>query len=525
MANPALFRSQRGIYVPVTNTVNEAGGTAYALPPKHALAQLAATGTLSQTYYATAEHELAAVIKLANEVPPEFLAKTAVFARERGHMKDMPALLCAILSTKSLPLLDKVFPEVIDNGKMLRNFVQIIRSGMVGRKSLGTRPKKLVRCWLESRPEETIFRESVGQSPSMADVIKMVHPKPEDAEKSAFYRYLIGKEVESSKLPPLIQQFESWKKGVAQDVPNVPFQMLTAGELSAAQWAQIAADAKFHTARMNLNTFARHGVFNIEGMDEVIAKKLSDRETIRRTRVFPYQLFTTYKHLSPDVPVACSEAIQDALEIALENIPKLPGETFVFPDVSESMHHPITGERKGSSSKAMRVEVAALMAAALFRRNRNCAVLPFSDQVFLPKLNPRDSVMTATQILASLPLGGTNISLPLVLLNQQQAMVDTVVYISDCESWIDSLGHTNPFGSVDPTMLMKQWSMLKARCPNAKMICIDLQPNTSSQAIERNDILNVGGFSDHVFELMALFVKGELGPDHWVGEIEKVKLE
>jgi 60 kDa SS-A/Ro ribonucleoprotein len=29
---------------------------------------------------------------------------------------------------------------VIDNGRMLRNFVQIMRSGAVGRTSLGTRP-------------------------------------------------------------------------------------------------------------------------------------------------------------------------------------------------------------------------------------------------------------------------------------------------------------------------------------------------------------------------------------------------
>ena len=32
-----------------------------------------------------------------------------------------------------------------------------------------------------------------------------------------------------------------------------------------------------------------------------------------------------------------------------------------------------------------------------------------------------------------------------------------------------------------------------------KLICIDLQPNTTTQAPERSDILNVGGFSDAVF--------------------------
>ena len=41
---------------------------------------------------------------------------------------------------------------------------------------------------------------------------------------------------------------------------------------------------------------------------------------------------------------------------------------------------------------------------------------------------------------------------------------------------------------------------------------------------ERPDVLNVGGFSDAVFDIVSLFAKGELGANHWVGEIECVTL-
>lgn len=77
-------------------------------------------------------------MELCAAVDAEFIAKTAVFSRERGFMKDIPALLCAVLSVKNRALLDAIFPRVIDNAKMLRNFVQIMRSGAVGRKSLGS---------------------------------------------------------------------------------------------------------------------------------------------------------------------------------------------------------------------------------------------------------------------------------------------------------------------------------------------------------------------------------------------------
>ena len=72
------------------------------------------------------------------------MAKVALFCRTKGYMKDLPALLCAVLSVRSPGLMAEVFDRVIDSPKMLRNFVQIMRSGQVGRKSLGTLPKRLV---------------------------------------------------------------------------------------------------------------------------------------------------------------------------------------------------------------------------------------------------------------------------------------------------------------------------------------------------------------------------------------------
>ena len=42
---------------------------------------------------------------------------------------------------------------------------------------------------------------------------------------------------------------------------------------------------------------------------------------------------------------------------------------------------------------------------------------------------------------------------------------------------------------------------------------------------ERADVLNVGGFSDAVFDVISLFAKGELGAEHWVGAIKRVSLD
>jgi 60 kDa SS-A/Ro ribonucleoprotein len=521
MANKTLFKSIFGMLSPKADTVNEAGGIAYKLSPKQALAQYAATGCFNHTFYASDGEQLDNVLALANEIDTEFVAKTAVYAREKGYMKDMPAMLLAVLSIRDKELFERVFPRVADNGKMLRNFVQIIRSGAVGRKSLGSLPKRMVREWFEKRGTEQIFKQSVGQSPSIADILKMVHPKPADAEREALFGYFIGREINADKLPDIVKQFERFKGGDSADVPNVPFQMLTALPLGKTEWTAIARNAPWQMTRMNLNTFQRHGVFEDESMVKIIADRLRDAEAIKRARVFPFQLMSAFKaaEANKGIPREITEALQDAMEIAIENVPKIDGKVYVFPDISGSMHSPATGYRKGATSTVSCIDVAALVAAALLRKNPSAEVIPFSDHIVEARLNPRDSVMTNAKILAGLPSGGTNCSAPLKELNRRKAKGDMIVYVSDNESWVDTKRTWN-----SGTETMRQWNEFKSRNGDAKLVCIDIQPYGHTQARERRDILNVGGFSDQVFTLVSEYANGNLDDGHWVGVIDRVEI-
>jgi 60 kDa SS-A/Ro ribonucleoprotein len=524
MANKNLFKSIVGMLSPKADIINEAGGLAYQMEPKQALAQYAATGCFNHTFYADAGEQLDKVLTLANEVESEFIAKTAVFARENGNMKDMPALLLAVLSIKDKALFERVFPRVADNGKMLRNFVQIMRSGAVGRKSLGTLPKRMVREWFEKRGTEQIFKQSVGHSPSIADILKMVHPNPQDAEREALFGYFIGREIDTDKLPEIVKDFERFKSGDLAEVPNVPFQMLTALPLGAKEWTAIARNAPWQMTRMNLNTFQRHGVFADKAIVRLIAERLRNPDAIRKARVFPYQLMTAYKAASANkgIPREITEALQDAMEIATGNVPKIDGKVWIFPDISGSMQSPVTGYRKGATSTVRCIDVAALFAAAILRNNPTAEVIPFESKIVEVKLNPRDSIMTNAEKLANLPYGGTNCSAPLRELNRRKAEGDVVIYVSDNESWIDTPFYGRFGGSSTETM--KQWNEFKNHNPEAKLVCIDIQPYGHTQAQERRDILNIGGFSDQVFTLVSEFAHGTMDDGHWVGVIERVEI-
>ena len=160
----------------------------------------------------------------------------------------------------------------------------------------------------------------------------------------------------------------------------------------------------------------------------------------------------------------------------------------------------------------------------MLRQNPGSAeVLPFHDAAVTGcRLNPRDSVLTNAAKLAGLPSGGTNCSAPLAELNRRGAKGDLVVYVSDNESWVD--GRPQAAWGRGHTRTMAEWATYKGRNPSAKLVCIDIQPYGTTQAQEREDVLNIGGFSDRVFDVIAEFAAGTLRPDHWVGVIEGVPL-
>ena len=518
MANKSVFASVKGRLLPRANATNAAGAPAYTYSDAHALAQLAMTGTFGQTFYQDPMTELAKTLDLAQRVDPSFLAKAAIYTRQEGHMKDMPAFLLAVLSARDPILFQAVFPRVVDNGKMLRTFVQIMRSGQTGRKSLGSAPKRMVANWLNVASDRAILQANVGNDPSLADVIKMVHPRPESKARAALFAWIIGRPCDVSLLPQTVQDFLRFKETGRGAVPDVPFQMLTQLSLSTKQWAQIAKNASWQMTRMNLNTFLRHGVLAMPDIRQQVADRLRDPALIAKARVFPYQLMTAYQAMSAEMPEVIRDALHDAMELSVRNVPKLRGQVVVAPDVSGSMSGAVTGYRKGATTATRFVDVAALVSAAVLRRNRSATVLPFELRVREVQLEPRDTIMTNAKALADQWGGGTNCAAPLEWLLKKGRAPDLVVIVSDNQSWAHA--HYQNGG----TAMMRAWEKLKQRNPKAKLVCIDIAPYGTTQVAERADVLNIGGFSDTVFDQIAAFASGEMGPDHWVGQIAAVEV-
>lgn len=522
--NRNLFASAAPV-APADLTKNLAGGNAFAMGSEAQLAQYVLTGTFHNTFYADAKEDFARVLALAANVPAEFLAKLAVYGRQSGFMKDSPALLLAVLSVRDPVLFAKVFDRVVDDAKMLRNFVQIVRSGVAGRKSLGSGPQARVAQWLNDANVNRLLNGTVGSDPSLADVIKLARPKPLNKEREAFYGWVLGKPVDAACLPPRVQELLAFRADPAgKSVPPVEFRLVD-HYLGDAQWKDVARNASWQMTRINLNTFMRHGVYEDVELVRVIADRLANRALIAQSKVMPYQLLAAYRHSHNALPALLVEALHAALDMAVDNVPALPGRVAVCPDVSGSMQSPVTG-RSGVPSKVRCIDVAALVTASILAKNKDALVLPFDSAVRDVRLSARDSVLTNAEKLASIRGGATAVSAPLRALVHSRQVVDAVVYVSDYESWRDADG---ALGRVDgrvgvSTATQNLWDVYKRIAPAAKLVALDVTPNATVQARSAADTLNIGGFSDAVFDVVNAFLKGEVGTDGLVQVVNAVPL-
>jgi 60 kDa SS-A/Ro ribonucleoprotein len=542
MANKTLFSSIKSKFAR-TDTVNEAGGRAYKLAPKYALAQMAATGCFGGVFYASAQNQLDEMRKLIDQIDDDvFLAKLAVYARERAYMKDMPAALLVVLSKRDTQLMHRVFDRVVDNGRVLRTMFQMIRSGQFGRTSLSSSLQRAFQRWLNQASVGKLLSASIGNDPSLRDVLRMARPMPKDNARRALFGWLTEKETDkwapatAADLPAQVQALIAYRQSDSAEA-----QALIAGDLSvrwdlladAAKgplvWKAIARQMGPQALRMNLNTLLRHQVLGNGKADremvDYVADRIADADAIRRSRQFPYQFLAAYMNAAPEVPQKIKAALHEAAEIACGNVPELPGPVVIGLDTSGSMSCSVSGWRgRGATSKMRCVDVAALFAAAILRRNPDSVVIPFDTQAYKVRVDPGDTILSLSERLARYGGGGTNCSIPLHEANRAYPYRKFAgcVLVSDNESWVGS-------GRYGSTGVMTEWQAFVKNqlrlgghgIPAPKLVCIDIQPYGSTQAPERADILNIGGFSDAVFKVVASYLSSDAA--RFVAEVESNK--
>ena len=372
-------------------------------------------------------------------------------------------------------------------------------------------------------------------------MLRLARPTPKDNASRALFGWLTGKEVSkwapasAEDLPAEVRALQAYRHAnSAEDQVSLlagsklRWDLLADAACGPAVWKAFARQMGPQALRMNLNTLLRHEVLNDKEMVNFVAAKIADAEEIRASRQFPYQYLAAYLNAEDTLPQKIKAALCQAAEIACGNVPELAGPVVIGLDVSGSMKAPITGSRgRGATSKVRCVDVAALFAAAMLRRNPDSVVVPFDDKVYRVKLDPHDTILSLAARLAQYGGGGTNCSLPLVEATDtyfKKRRFAGCVLVSDQESWIGE-------GRQGSTATMTAWQdfvksqvRLQAHGDAGPKLGMHRSAALHYDAGRRScsDILNVGGFSDAVFGVVASFLDNNA--NRFVAEVEAIEL-
>ena len=512
MANQKIFASvqrsvvadqkleiARNVYAQVTS--NDAGGASVSMGDREAFVQMAVTGTFRDGFYLKAEDQVDRMMKLLIKMDPQFIAQTAAYSRRQGFMKDMPAFLLAYLAKNDAGWFEAAFPHVVDDGKMLKVFTQVIRSGVVGKKSFGSQAKRLMKKWIEQADTKRLLAASVGNNPSLKDVIRLVHPQPKTDEQSAMFAWLVGKEVRECDLPKDVARLVSYRRNPKGELPEAPFMLLTSLNLSVDGWVQICERATWQQLRANLNSFIRHGVFCARpDLIKKVCNRLSNKAEIERSKVMPHQLLAAALKMGQngcDVSKVFERALFDAIEHAMANAPDWMGQSVaVFLDVSGSMkYNAITGGYGDSNASSIScAQAGGLFASMLVYRNPGSLFLTFDDKAKKVDFEPGSSLLDINKSI-HFNGGATHIHTGFEYMSRHNLKANYIVVISDNES----------NGSMRNLKTLNAFKALKNSNPKMKVALLDLVPNTTTDIPDMGSAINVGGFTDDAFRVIDRF--------------------
>lgn len=227
--------------------------------------------------------------------------------------------------------------------------------------------------------------DSSRHNVTFGDVIELVRVPPATAEQSLLFKYLLDQKHHNDGktvgLETLVEDAE-WLNAPEGERRG----LLTAGALPRSwSWERVAGwipggmDAQAWEAVIpnmgvmalirNLRNFDTKRISE-SAIDAVIAK-ITEREGVEKSRIFPYQVWTSYREAPSD---NWKRGLAKTLSLSTANTPDLGPGTLVLIDTSGSMGAAVSGR-----STVSRVEVAAVMAMALVHKRRDTDVAIFAD--------------------------------------------------------------------------------------------------------------------------------------------------
>ena len=392
---------------PQTNrTTNRSGHAAYKMADKQKLVTQVLTSFFNEKkFYGDNTSEMQETIKRVVAADPQFVANLAVFARREFNMRSVAHVLVAYLAheVNGKPYTRKVANAVALRGDDVTEIMACYLD-LFG-KPIPNALKKGISDAMQRFDEYTLAKyKGEGKAVKMRDLLCLCRPTPKDEAQSDMWKRLLNGELET----PYTWETELSAKGN-----------------NAATWEKLIDSGKvgYMALLRNLRNIL---TANPRNVGKVLAT-IENPEMVKRSKQLPFRFLSAYKELENIGGSRVFDALENAVEASIANMPKLEGTTVIAVDTSGSM-----GSVISEKSKVRCYEIAMMLGLIANKICENSIFYTFDTNIQKYPVSKRSGILYTT-IHSSHCGGGTRMQLPFEKMIADNIKADRIIVLSDNE--------------------------------------------------------------------------------------------
>lgn len=435
------------------STSNYEGGLAYRPGLKTQLMKMIASSMVNENkFYSSGNDHDKKIIELIHTIAkedPEFILKLAVFSREVLNLRSAPVMLLGEYANsegvgvpKSRQYVARTIQRVDEITELLA--YQLKRNAASPRKAnkIPMVLKNGVGLAFNKFDEYQFAKYNRKGSVTLKDAIFISHPKPKDEKQQALFDKIIDNEL---AIP------ETWETYISKNGS------------SKESWSYIAPKLPIFALVRNLRNLLQNEV-----PTDLYINKLRNKEVIKKSRMFPFRFYSAYKMVANEVPASMDQrevldALEDAIELSIENIEKIPGKTAIFVDLSGSMRTKLSAR-----SMVTYLDVSSLFGAIADRICEKSVVGVFGQDFAVVNTSKSAPTLTKMKEIKDTHVGhSTNAWKAIRWLRETGQEVDRVMVFSDEQVYNSRWGGTE-------TLQEEMVRYRREQNPNAFLHSIDL---------------------------------------------------
>jgi 60 kDa SS-A/Ro ribonucleoprotein len=477
-----------------SEVVNYQGAKAFALTPELELYTAVATAGLDNQFYEKATDKLQRLRDLIAKNDAGFVAKLAVYAREKMHLRSVPLVLTVELAkqTSGNEVVSKLTGRVVQRADEIAELLAYyaLANDRTGVKKLNKLSKQIQKGLVQAFnkfDEYQFAKYNRAGAVTLKDALFLVHPKAKDEAQQELFDKIIHDRL---------QVPYTWEV----ELSAIGQQKFDSAELKTAavtaKWEELIYSNKlgYMAILRNLRNILEANV-SLQAINKVCAY-LGDANAVLKSKQLPFRFLAAYRELK-SVNNGYTGLVLEALETAVKhsaaNIAGYNAETAVViaADVSGSMQQAVSAK-----SKIQYYDIGLMLAMLLQSRCKNVVTGIFGDTWKVINLSKNNILANVDEFYRREGEVGysTNGYLVIKDLLKRKKVVDKVMLFTDCQLW----NSTNSGESIS-----KLWAAYKKIAPGAKLYLFDLAGyGNTPLSVQQHDVKLIAGWSDKVFDVL-----------------------